>query len=192
MRVVLGELTNPHNSVQRSMRLVAMATAELGKPDRQLPVAGDALLEDKNVRRAIPRLPRHPVAFATDHRPFFLGVRHFVGNDEHILAEFAPVAALFPLTGIHQLGGLDFNVTGSVELATHIGFELAPDDEAVGMPEDAAMSFGLEVEKVHLAADLAMVALGRLLQPDEMLLKLLPVEPGGAIDSRQHRILLVA
>ena len=33
------------------------------------------------------------------------------------------------------------------------------------------MRLGLEVEQVHLPPDLAMVALGRLLQADEMLLR---------------------
>ena len=41
------------------------------------------------------------------------------------------------------------------------------------MPEDAALRLGLEVEQVHLLPDPAMVALGRLLQPGEVLVELL-------------------
>jgi hypothetical protein len=114
--------------------------------------------------------------------------RNLVGDDEHILAILAPVAALLPLAGVHQLRGLDLVIAGGVEPAAHIGLELAPDDEALGVPEDAAMRFGLEVEQVHLLADLAMVALGRFLEPDEMLGELLLVEPGGAVDAAQHRL----
>src|SRR3546814_1027594 len=50
----------------------------------------------------------------------------------------------------------------------------------------------LEVEQVHLLAQLAMVALGRFLQPVEVRVELLSVEPAGAVDARQHRVLLVA
>ena len=37
-----------------------------------------------------------------------------------------------------------------------------------------------------------MVALGGFLEPDEMGVELLLVEPGGAVDAAQHRVLLVA
>src|SRR3546814_15961061 len=50
----------------------------------------------------------------------------------------------------------------------------------------------LEVEQVHLLAQLAMVALGRFLQPVEVRVELLSVEPAGAVDARQPRVLLVA
>ena len=81
-------------------------------------------------------------------------------------------------------GVLISSIAGGVEPAAHIGLELAPDDVAVGVPEDAAVRLGLEVEQVHLLADLAMVALGRFLQPDEVGVELLLVEPGGAVDAR--------
>ena len=117
---------------------------------------------------------------------------HLVGDDEHVLAILAPVAGLLPLARVHQLRRLHLAIAGRVEPAAHIGFELAPDDIALGVPEDRAVRLGLEVEQVHLLADLAMVALGRLLEPDEMRVELLPVEPAGAVDARQHRVLLVA
>ena len=97
-----------------------------------------------------------------------------------------------PLARVHQLRSLDLRIAGGVEAAAHIGFELAPDDEALGVPEDRAVRLGLEVEQVHLLADLAMVALGRFLEPDEMRVELLLVEPAGAVDAAQHRVLLVA
>ena len=50
------------------------------------------------------------------------------------------------------------------------------------------MGFRLEVEQVHLLADLAVVALGSFLEPDEMLVELLLAEPGRPINSRQHRV----
>ena len=62
----------------------------------------------------------------------------------------------------------------------------------LGCQKTRAVGFGLEVEQVHLLADLAMVALGRLLEPHEMGVELLLVEPGGAVDPAEHRVLGVA
>src|SRR3546814_10028931 len=50
----------------------------------------------------------------------------------------------------------------------------------------------LQMEQVHLAADLAVVALGGFLEPDEMFGELFLVEPAGAVDAAELRILLVA
>ena len=176
------------------MGLVAVAAAEFGHADRQVAVAGDALLEDQHVRRAVHRLERHQVGVARQHRRVVLDRRmgDLVGDDEHILAILAPVADLFPLLRVHQLRGLDLVIARGVEAAAHVGLQLAPQDEALGMPEHAAVRLGLEVEQVHVLADAAMVALGGLLQPDEMLVELLLVEPRRAVDAAEHRIGLVA
>ena len=131
-------------------------------------------------------------AVAGQDRPVLLGARNLVGDDEHVLAIFAPMARRLPLARVHDLRRLHLEIAGGVEPAAHIGLELAPDDIALGVPEDRAVRFGLEVEEVHLLADLAMVALGRLLEPDEMRVELLPVEPAGAVDARELRIVLVA
>ena len=107
--VVLGELAHAHDAVQRAVRLVAVAAAELGEPERQVAVAVDALLEDLDVGRAVHRLQRHQIGLAREDRLAFLGRRHFVGHDEHVLAILAPVARLLPLPGVHQLRGLDLD-----------------------------------------------------------------------------------
>ena len=54
------------------------------------------------------------------------------------------------------------------------------------------MRFLLEVEQVHLGAELAVVALGGFLEPGKVRIELLLVEPAGAIDARQLRVLLIA
>ena len=192
VRVVLRELAHAHDPVKRAMRLVPVAAAELGKPQRQLLVAGDALLEDLDVRRAVHRLQRHQVGVAGDHRLAFVRPRHFVRHHEHVLAELAPVARQHPQLGIDQLRGLDFIVAGGIEPPPHVGLELAPDDPAVGMPEDAAMRFALEVEQVHLLPDLAVVALAGLFEPHKIGVELLLVEPGCPVDAAEHRVLGVA
>ncbi len=66
VRVVLRELADPHDAVQRAVRLVAVAAAELGHAQRQLAIAGDALLEDQHVGRAVHRLQRHPLGVVAD------------------------------------------------------------------------------------------------------------------------------
>jgi hypothetical protein len=50
----------------------------------------------------------------------------------------------------------------------------------------------LQVEQVHLRAQLAVVALGGFLKAQQMRVELLLVQPAGAIDARKHRVLLVA
>ena len=179
------------------MRLVAMAAAELGQLHRQVAIAGDALLEDQHMRRAIHRLERHQIARPGKYRlivldTLFADMRNLIRNDEHILAILAPVAALLPLLRIHQLRRLDLGIARRVEPAAHIGLQLAPQDEALGMPEHRAMRLGLEVEQVHFLPDLAMVALGRFLQPHEMLGELLLVEPSRPVNPAEHRVGLVA
>ena len=145
------------------------------------------------MRRAVHRLQRHPVALARhERRVVILGVRHLVGDDEHVLAIFAPMPGLLPLAGVHQLRRLDLAIAGGVDRATHIRLELAPDQIALGVPEHRSMRFGLEVEQVHLLPQLAMVALARFLQPEQMLVELLLVEPARAVNPAEHRVILIA
>src|SRR3954454_8336145 len=53
MPIVLGELANAHDAMEGAVRLVAMATAVFSEPHRQFAIAGNALLEDLDVRRAV-------------------------------------------------------------------------------------------------------------------------------------------
>ena len=192
VRIILRKLAHTHQTVERSVRFVAMATAHLAQADRQVAIGRDALFEDENMRGAVHRLQGHPVGLATDDGALVFDIGHLVGDHEHILAIFAPVARLLPLARVHHLRCLDLAIAARVHLAPHIGFELTPDLVALGMPENAAMRFFLQVEQIHLAAQLAVVALGGLFQPHQMLLELFLVEPGGAVNARQLRVLLVA
>ena len=54
------------------------------------------------------------------------------------------------------------------------------------------MRFFLQVEQVHLATQLAVVAQRSFFQPVEMRLQLLLVEPAGSINARKLRVLLIA
>src|SRR3546814_15756285 len=84
-RSVLGEGAHPHHAVQSARRLVAMAGAEFRHAQRQVAVAGDALLEDLDVPGAVHRLHRQDA---------ILGL-----GDEHVLVELLPVAGRLPEIG---------------------------------------------------------------------------------------------
>ena len=102
------------------------------------------------------------------------------------------MARLRPLAHVHQLRGLDLAVAAAVHLAAHVTLELAPDAVALGVPEHAAVRLFLQVEQVHLAPQLAVVALGRFLQARKVRVELLLVEPASAVDAGELRIVLVA
>src|SRR5262249_47085605 len=59
---------------------------------------------------------------------------------------------------------------------------------ALGVPEHRAWRLLLEVEEIHLAAELAVVALLRLLQPVQVVLELVLRRPRRAIDALEHRL----
>ena len=85
VRVVLGECAHPHQPVQRTGRFEPMHLAEFGKPERQIAVGLEAVLEDLNVAGAIHRL---------DHEGplvLFAGLRQ-----EHRIAERLHVAGCDP------------------------------------------------------------------------------------------------
>ncbi len=150
VRVVLGHLPHAHQAVQRAVRLVAVAAAELGHPERQVAVGLRALLEDLDVAGAVHRLQRHEVGLAGQDRRVLVGAGDLVGDDEHVLAELAPVAGLHPERAVEELRRLHLDVAVGVELAADVGLEDAPEREAVRVPEDRALRLLLQVEEVHL------------------------------------------
>jgi hypothetical protein len=88
--------------------------------------------------------------------------------------------------------GVHLAIVGRIQAAAHIGLQRAPHHIALGVPEDAPLRLGLEVEQVHLLPDAAMVALGGFLQPRQVRVELLLVEPARPVDPAEHRVLLIA
>ena len=130
-RVVLGELAHPHDAVQRAVRLVAVAAAELGQADRQVAIAGDALLEDQDVRRAVHRLQRHQVGLARQHRRVVLGRWASRRGRRTYSRDTCPSGRdCSHWRASISCGVLTSSIAGGVEPAAHIGFELAPDDDS--------------------------------------------------------------
>jgi hypothetical protein len=102
--VVLGEAADAHEAVERAMRLVAVAGAELGEPQREVAVGLDALVEHLHVAGAVHGLERID--------PLFVGMFLVDLGDEHVLAVLVPVARGLPELAVHDLRGADFLVSG--------------------------------------------------------------------------------
>ena len=189
MRVVLREAAHAHQPVQRARRLVAVHVAELGQPDRQIAVGFQAVLEDLHMAGAVHRLQREDALVG------FLVVRMREGmrglHREHVLLVPAPVAGRLPQRLVEHLRGVDLLIV-LVETAAHVGDEVLEHLPALGVPEDDARPLLLEMEEVHLAAELSVVALLGLLQHVQVMVELRLVGPGGAVDARQHRVVGVA
>ena len=81
MAVVLGEGAHAHDAVQRARGLVAVAGAELRKPQRQVAIALEPLAKDLHRAGTIHRLEGEDALV-----PFIL-----VLHREHVLPEFFPV-----------------------------------------------------------------------------------------------------
>ncbi len=110
MGVVLRELAHAHDAVQRAVRLVAVAAAELGEPQRQVAIGVDALLEDQDVRRAVHRLQRHQVAGAanTGLRPDRCRASRR-GRRTYSRGYLPQWPDCLPLARVHQLRRLDLD-----------------------------------------------------------------------------------
>ena len=162
MRVVLREGPHPHDAVERARRLVAVAGAELGHAKRQVAVGFDPLPEDLDMAGAVHRLQRQ--------RPVVLRL-----GGEHVLAELVPVAGGFPQRAVDELRGFNLGIAAFLEPPAHIGLDLAIDGPAIRMPEHRSGRLFLQMEEVELPAELAMVALFRLLEHVEIGVQFLSV-----------------
>src|SRR5882757_5799780 len=96
--------------MQRARRLVPVAAAELGQPQRQFAVASEPIAEDQYMARAVHRLDReYPLVAAF--------------GDEHILSEVLPMAGGFPQAAIEEQRPAHLLVAGRVEPPAHVSFD---------------------------------------------------------------------
>ena len=157
-----------------------MALAHFGQAQRQFAVAAQALVEDHHRAGAVHRLQGEG----------FLLLLH--PGEEHVFAEFFPVAGFFPQHPIDQLRGFHFLIAAGIEAAAHVVFRRAVELPAFRVPEHAAGGLFLDVEQAHILADAAMVALFRLGQHVQMRVQFFLVAPGGAVDAAEHAVAVVA
>ena len=179
MRVVLGEVAHAQHPVQRTRRLVAMHLAELGDAVRQVAIALQSVLIDLHVARAVHRLAAEHALVRQDGR-------------EHVLTVVLPVTGEFPEVLLHHVGRIHFLVPGALLLTAHIRNQRLEKRPALGVPEDGARRFFLEMEQIHLAAELSVVALLGFLELMQIGFQLVLGREGGAVDALQLRIVAVA
>ena len=177
VRVVLTEVTAALDALERSARLVAEVVRDLGQTDGQLLVGVGLVGVDHHVVRAVHGAKDEVLAL------------HLHGR-EHVLLVVVPVAArAVQVHGAHA-GREDVLVAQGRLLVADVGLELLPDDVAVG--EEHGQTLAHQVvghEEVHLATDLAVVALSGLGQLLQVLVELGLRGEGGAVDAGEHLVL---
>ncbi len=153
MRVVLLEGARPHDAVERTGGLIAVAGAELGIADRKLSPRAQALVEDLHVARARHRFQRH---------------RQFAVIDpEHVLAELVPVAAAAPKLLWQQLRRPDLGIAGAAHLAPEIVLQHPIDCVAARMPEHHAWRIFLKMPELELHTKISVVEIVHSCNPCE-------------------------
>src|SRR5487761_103716 len=120
--------------------------------------------------------------------PLDAGLLVGVLDGEHVLAEFLPVARLLPQIAADELRRAPLDIAGAAEPHADVVLDDAVERPALRMPEDAAGRLFLLMEKIELAREAAMVALFRLLDLKQVLLQVLFVCPGGAVNALELRI----
>ena len=173
--VVLREVAHAQHAVQRARRFIAMDFAELGDFQRQVAIAFEPVLINLHVARAVHRL-------AAEHALIRQRGR------KHVLAVVLPVAREFPEMLFHHVGRVDFLIAGLLLLAAHVRNQRLKQRPTLGVPEHRARRFFLEMEQIHLAAELAVVALFGFLDLLQVSVEFLLGREGSAVNALQLRI----
>ena len=180
VRVVLRDVPHPQQAVQRPAALVAVERRRLRVPDRQVAVRAQPRSEEEHVAGAVHRLQRE--------RLLALVRLH----EEHVLRVVLVVARRDVRLQVVQERRLHLAVAAAQVLSAAEVLERVPDHHALRVPERRARRVLGEVEEVELAAELAVVARPRLLEPLEIGVEIgLRVERR-PVDARQLRVPLVA
>ena len=178
VRVVLGDVADAQQAVQRAGRLVAVHEALLGVADRQVAVGAPLRRVELRVRRAVHGLQAHRLA---------LDVR-----EVHVVAVHVPVPGLLEELGVVEDRRVDLAVAARRVLGAPQVGQLVPDRHPVREPERRARRELGEHEQLELLAELAVVARARLLEPLEVLGQLVLGRERGAVDAREHLAVRVA
>ena len=175
--VVLLELAHAEQAVQGTLELVTVVDAGLGQLERQVTVAARLALVDEAGTRAVHRLDG--VVLVVD-----------LGR-VHVLLVVVPVTGGLPQLAREDDGRLNLVVPVLVLHLLPVLHEGVADAHAVGQPEREAGAGLVHHEDVHLLADLAVVALLGLRKQGEVLVHLLLVAEGDAVDAGEHLVLAV-
>src|SRR5690606_30035061 len=132
------------------------------------------------------------LGLARHDRRLIVRRRNFVGNDEHVFPILAPMAGLFPEFRVEKLRRANLDIARGVDATAHILLQRLPDAPALRMPENGALRLLLQMEEIHLTANLAMVAALCLLDHGDIGLEVGFRRPGRAIDALKHLVAAVA
>ena len=102
------------------------------------------------------------------------------------------MAGAFPQAAVHDLRGVDFLIAVLAQQLADVVLDFDVDPPAAVVPEHHPRRFFLDVEQVERLADFAMVAFFRFLQPVQVGLQRLLIQPGGAIDALEHLVAGIA
>ena len=127
VRVVLGHLPHAHQPVQRPVRLVAVAAAELRHPERQVAVGLRPLFEDLDVAGAVHRLQRHELGLAREHRRVLVGRPGISSGTTNMFSRNLPQCPdCTQRARVEELRRLHLHIAVGVELPADVGLEHPP------------------------------------------------------------------
>ena len=142
------------------------------------------------MRRTIHWLDRHHLAVGGDDN-FAFTIGNEVRNDEHVLAELAPVTGFLPLRAVHELRRLDLVIAFFSQTSANIGFDLQPDLEAFWVPKHRSHGEAVEMKQIELRRQLPVIALFGLFESMQMRFQVFLICPGRAVHALQHLVLTV-
>ena len=93
------------------------------------------------------------------------------------------MAGFFPESAVKNLRAFDFHVAVVLIDAAHVLLDLLPDGPALGVPENHSGRLVLQMEKVELTAEAAVVALLRFFKHRQVGVLFFLFCPRGAVDS---------
>ena len=178
VRVVLREAAHAEQAVQCARKLVAVHEAQLADAHRQVAVRVRLRLVHQHAARAVHRLDR--VVFAVDD------------GRVHVVLIVVPVAGAVPQRLIQDDRRGDLHIAVAlVDLAPVVDQRVAQ-HHALRQEEREARALLREHEQAEVAAELAVVALLRLLEHREVLVERALLRERNAVDALEHLVLRVA
>ena len=176
--VVLVKAAHAEQAVQSAAQLVAVHQANLAGADGQLAIGVRLGGVHQHAARAVHGL--NAVLFVVNN------------GGVHVVLVVVPVARGLPQLLVHDERSGDLHVAGLVVDLAPVVQQRVLKDHAVGKEEREAGGLVAHHKEVHLAADLAVVALLGLLQHVHVLVELFLGGKGDAVDAGEHLVVLVA
>ena len=169
-----------------------MQPAELGKAQRQVAIRSLLGAIHERMPGAIHRLHAVAVTPALGTRIDGMRLTLGIGREKHILAKIFPMPRRVEHFVLENQRRDHFVVAVAPVQPPHVIDQRIEDDDALGQVERRSRRDRIEHVEAHLAPELAMVALAGELDQLEMLVERFLGRERGAVDSREHRVVLVA